>query len=88
MGKWTATVRLLGIAGDAQNLTATLTYTDGNPQPTRLESDLTEALTGFNGGKTQPLVLGGTTTDTPAEADVTATIDNWNTITGDPVEAM
>ena len=43
---------------------------------------------GFNGGKTQPLVLGGTTTDTPAEADVTATIDNWNTITGDPVEAM
>ena len=29
-GKWTATVRLLGIAGDAQRLTATLTYTDGN----------------------------------------------------------
>lgn len=87
-GKWTATVRLLGIAGDTQRLTATLTYTDGNPRPTHLESDLTEALAGFNGGKTQPLVLGGTTTDTPAEADVTATIDNWNTITGDPVEAM
>ena len=43
-GKWTATVRLLGIAGDAQRLTATLTYTDGNPQPTSLNSDLTSGL--------------------------------------------
>ena len=47
-GKWTATVRLLGIAGDTQRLTATLTYADGNPQPTSLESDLTAALADFN----------------------------------------
>ena len=40
-GKWTATVRLLGIAGDTQRLTATLTYADGNPADTGLESDLT-----------------------------------------------
>ena len=59
-GKWTATVRLLGIAGDAQRLTATLTYTDGNPADTSLESDLTAALNGFNDGKTAPLTLGGT----------------------------
>ena len=87
-GKWTATVRLLGIAGDAQRLTATLTYTDGNPQPTSLESDLTAALDGFNDGKTASLTLGGTVVETPTEAGVTATIDDWNTITGDPVDAM
>ena len=57
-GKWMATVRLLGIAGNLQRLTATLTYTDGNPQPTALESDLTTALDGFNDGKTAPLTLG------------------------------
>ena len=43
-GKWTATVRLLGVTGSTQILTATLTYSNGNPQPTELESDLTEAL--------------------------------------------
>lgn len=67
-GKWMATVRLLGIAGDAQRLTATLTYTDGNPQPTSLNSDLTAALDGFNDGKTSPLILGGTIAETPGEA--------------------
>lgn len=87
-GKWTATVRLLGIAGDTQRLTATLTYTDGNPQPTSLESDLTAALDGFNDGKTASLTLGGTVVETPTEAGVIAAIDDWSTITGDPVEAM
>lgn len=87
-GKWTATVQLLGIAGDAQRLTATLTYAGGNPQPTSLDSDLTAALDGFNGDKTASLTLGGTAVETPTEAGVTATIDDWDTMTGDPVEAM
>ena len=87
-GKWTATVRLLGITGDAQALTATLTYADGNPQSTLLGSDMTAALDGFNDGKSTPLTLGGTLVETPAEAGVTATIDDWQTVTGDPVEAM
>lgn len=87
-GKWTATVRLLGIAGDVQRLTATLTYTDGNPQPTSLDSDLTAALDAFNDHKREPLTLGGTVVETPTEAGVTAAIDDWDTITGDPVEAM
>ena len=87
-GKWTATVRLLGIAGDTQRLTATLTYTDGNPQPTSLESDLTAFLDGFNGDKDTPLTLGGTVVEPPTGAGVTATIDDWQTVTGDPVEAM
>lgn len=86
-GKWTATVRLLGIAGDAQRLTATLTYTDGNPQPTSLNSDLTAALDGFNDGKTAPLTLGGTLAETPGEAGFTGEITDWKTVDGGGVDA-
>ena len=86
-GKWTATVRLLGIAGDAQRLTATLTYTDGNPQPTSLNSDLKAALDGFNDGKTSPLTLGGTIAETPGEAGFTGEITDWETVDGGGVDA-
>lgn len=86
-GKWMATVRLLGIAGDAQRLTATLTYTDGNPQPTSLNSDLTTALNGFNDGKTAPLTLGGTIAETPGEAGFTGEITDWETVDGGGVDA-
>ena len=86
-GKWTATVRLLGITGERQSLTATLTYADGNPQPTSLESDLTAALADFNADKTEPLTLGGTIAETPAEAGVTATITDWEKIDGGGVDA-
>ena len=87
-GKWTATVRLLGITGNTQTLTATLAYADGNPQPTDLESDLSAALVDFNADKTVPLTLSGTMTETPTEAGVAATITDWIVIEGDPVEAM
>ena len=86
-GKWMATVRLLGIVGDAQRLTATLTYTDGNPQPTSLNSDLTSALNGFNDGKTAPLTLGGTIAETPGEAGFTGEITDWETVDGGGVDA-
>ena len=86
-GKWMATVRLLGIAGDAQRLTATLTYTDGNPQPTSLISDLTAALDGFNDGKTAPLTLGGTLAETPGEAGFTGEITGWETVDSGNVDA-
>lgn len=86
-GKWTATVRLLGIAGDAQRLTATLTYADGNPADTGLESDLSAALAGFNSDKTAPLTLGGTIAETPTEAGVEAGITGWEKIDGGDVNA-
>ncbi len=86
-GKWMATVRLLGIAGNLQRLTATLTYTDGNPQPTSLNSDLTSALNGFNDGKTAPLTLGGTIAETPGEAGFTGEITDWETVDGGEVDA-
>ena len=86
-GKWTAAVRLLGIAGDTQRLTATLTYADGNPADTGLESDLKAALEDFNAYKTVPLTLGGTIAETPTEAGVEAGITDWETIDGGGVDA-
>ena len=86
-GKWTATVRLLGITGERQTLTATLTYSNGNPQPTELESDLTAALADFNADKTEPLALGGTIAETPTEAGVEAGITDWEKIDGGGVDA-
>ena len=86
-GKWTATVRLLGITGSTQTLTATLTYSNGNPQPTSLESDLTAALADFNADKTVPLTLGGTIAETPTEAGVEAGITGWEKIDGGDVNA-
>ena len=79
-GKWTATVRLLGITGNTQTLTATLTYSDGSPADTSLESDLSAALADFNADKTVPLTLGGTIAGTPTEAGVEAGITGWETI--------
>lgn len=87
VGKWMATVRLLGIAGNSQRLTATLTYTDGNPQPTSLNSDLTSALNGFNDDKTTPLTLGGTLAETPDEAGFTGEITGWETVDSGGVDA-
>ena len=86
-GKWMATVRLLGIAGDTQRLTATLAYTDGNPADTSLESDLTAALDGFNEDKTEPLTLGGTVVETPGEAGFTGEITDWEEVDGGHVNA-
>ncbi len=86
-GKWTATVRLLGITGNTQTLTATLTYADGNPADTGLESDLSTALADFNADKTVPLTLGGTIADTPTEAGVEAGITGWEKIDGGDVNA-
>lgn len=84
-GKWTATVRLLGIAGNAQQLTATLTYTDDNPRSHLLESDLTASLADFNADKATPLILGGTIAETPTEAGFSATITDWATVTENPI---
>ena len=86
-GKWMATVRLLGIAGDVQRLTATLAYTDGNPADTSLESDLTAVLNGFNEDKTTPLTLGGTVVETPDEAGFTGEITDWEEVDGGQVNA-
>lgn len=86
-GKWAATVQLLGITGESQKLTATLTYTGANPSNTHLESDLTEALKKFNSDKTQPLTIDGSIAETPTETGFTAEITDWTEIAGGDISA-
>lgn len=86
-GKWKATVRLLGIVGDMQRFSATVTFAGGNPQPVTIESDLSEALAAFNTGKTAPLTLGGTMVETPVASGMTATIDKWEEVDAGNVDA-
>ena len=87
-GKWTATVRLLGVTGTEQLLTGEIRYADGNPTPTTLKSDLTEALKEFNTGKGESLTLGGTLVETPEGMEVDgAGITGWEEVEGDDVNA-
>lgn len=76
-GKWSTTVKLLGIAGTKQQLAATITFTDSNPTPVPIDSDLTTALAAFNADKRSPLSLGGKVVETPTGAEFTATIIDW-----------
>ena len=79
-GKWKATVRLLGVTGTEQLLTGEIRYAEGNPQPTTLKSDLTEALKEFNTKKPEPMTLGGTLVETPEEAEFSEfEITGWET---------
>lgn len=55
-GNVSADLRLLGTMGGAQTLTLEIAFTNGDTQT--VESDLTEALAAFNGGK-EPLTLTG-----------------------------
>lgn len=77
VGKWSATVKLLGTAGTEQRLAATIAFTDGNPTSLPLDSDLATALAAFNTDKRKPLTLGGSVVKTPTEAEFTATIVDW-----------
>lgn len=86
-GKWKATVRLLGIVGDMQRFSATVTFAGGNPQPLAIESDLTEALAGFNTDKTAPLALGGSMVEIPVAGGMTATIIGWEEVDAGNVNA-
>ena len=70
-----ADLRLLGIMGDAQTLTVTLTFTDGLSQT--VESDLTEVLAGFNNDMEQPFTISGNL-ETPTGAGMGGcTITDW-----------
>ncbi|MDR2882628.1 MAG: hypothetical protein LBU98_02435, partial [Alistipes sp.] len=77
-GKWSATVRLLGVAGSEQKLTGTVAFTAGSPNDMALNSDLTTALANFNTGKKEPLILGGQTVETPSGVGIGGmTINGW-----------
>lgn len=87
-GKWKATVRLLGVTGTEQLLTGEIRYADGNPTPTTLKSDLTEALKEFNTGKSALLTLGGTLVEPPEETEFSGfEINGWKPVTGESTDA-
>lgn len=86
-GKYTATVRLLGTAGTEQTLTATIRFADGSPADVPLESELTTALASFNDDKRTPLTLDGEVAEMPTGAGFTATIKDWEKVSGGPVTA-
>lgn len=85
-GKWTATVRLLGIVpGSPQTLTAEIRFLDGTPASVSLVSDLSAGLSAFNTDKMYPLTLDGQMVEVPGAAGFTATINDWNTQSGGSV---
>ena len=82
-GKWTATVRLLGTAGEQQKLNAIIYFVGDNPASVTLDSDLTTELAAFNADKRTPLTLGGSVVETPTGAEFGATITDWTPGNGD-----
>lgn len=93
-GKWTVTVRLLGVAGTGQKLHAQVYFKDNNPKSVTLTGadgiegcDLTAALADFNADKKNPLTLGGKIVETPTSAGFTATITDWTPVKGGSVVA-
>ena len=86
-GKYAATVRLLGIAGEQQKLNAIIRFTGGSPEALNLTSDLTTELAAFNADKRTPLTLGGSVVETPTGAEFSATITGWTPVHGGPVTA-
>ena len=80
-------MRLLGVTGTEHLLTGEIRYADGNPTPTTLKSDLTEALKEFNTGKGESLTISGTL-ETPDEVEIPgATISGWKEIDNGEVNA-
>lgn len=82
-GTWKVKARLLGIMGNKQLLTGTITF-KGELQNIPLESDLSADLIGFNEGKHNPLSLGGDI-ETHIEAGFSATINAWTVITDEGI---
>lgn len=82
--KLTADARLLGVTGDRQTLVIDIVFTDGRKQTT--ESDLTDYLKDFGSDMTEAFRLTGDL-NTPIEADMSATIDNWQPGNGDGEDA-
>jgi hypothetical protein len=72
--RMTADARLLGVMGDRQTLAIDILFTDGRTQTT--ESDLTDYLKDFDSDMTETFRLTGDL-NTPVEAGISATIDNW-----------
>lgn len=73
-----ASLRLLGVmTGEKQELSIAVALTNGTVQT--IKTELTEKLKDFDSGEIEPLILDATLT-LPAEAGISATISDWNTV--------
>lgn len=72
-----ATIRLLGMTGAAQELSLTLRFTDGNPASYTVTSDLSDVLAGFNDDKKTPASLAAIMAVTPTQSGLTTTVSDW-----------
>lgn len=81
----TADARLMGIIGTVQSLVLEVRFTD-REDVHRVSVDLSKAMGGFNDDMTSVRKITGSV-ETPTGMDVTATIDSWKDVEGDPVEA-
>lgn len=74
----TTSLRLLGVmTGEKQELSIAVALTNGTVQT--IVTDLSEALKNFGGGELEPLELDATLT-LPAEAEISATISDWDIV--------
>lgn len=81
-GKYKATVSLLGIIGQEQKLSLTVTFANNSPAPITQEMNIHTQLGNFNADKKTPLTLGAQTVETTSETGFTATITDWTKVTG------
>lgn len=81
--KVSAELRLLGTMGDAQILTLEIIFTNGDTQT--VESDISEALAGFNGGK-ETMTLSGDLL-LPIEGAFSGSIEGWQQADGGNTDA-
>ena len=74
-GKWKATVRLLGITGNAQTFTLTMNLADGNSY--EIISDVSSQLALFNENKKIPLTLSTKIDGTQSGEELITIITGW-----------
>ncbi len=72
----TSSIKVLGTQGEEQDLTLTLTFSDGTTQ--EITSPLGEQFKGSNATKSTPLILSNEI-ETPTETNPTGSIGDWNT---------
>jgi len=75
--RYSATIRLLGMIGSAQELSLTLRFTGGNPASYTVTSDLSGLLAGFNNDKKKPVTLSAIMVVTPTQGGFTSVVSDW-----------
>jgi hypothetical protein len=76
-GKWSATVRLLGVTVEDRKLEALIRFDGVGREAMAVDSDMTDELDEFNSGKVIPLTLEGEISVDANEAAFSGTIEDW-----------